>query len=519
MLSEVRVQRVDQGNVRSQEGLGPTGSRERGITQLATCDNMTLCHSATPRAATDVRAYNQGCVKESEDRPRRSVVPRFLGWFGACAALLLVFPADASAGRARRPTSRGAVRKHHKSPPKRAKKKSRPGARKAAGKAAARQREAERRAARARKKTAARLKKALRSCQSRRTRNTRKCRRIRSEHARNVAAEKARLQDIKERRHAAAMTRRCKRKAQRKSKPCRVFLAQQRRNKLRAQICGRRYGRARRRDTVASFARRHGVTAAAVRRLNGMSAGAGLRRGQRYVLYRSPWEGQKLTGGALLSAQPAILTLQRPLRGWGKPLTVEVIRGAAQAVARADPLATHLVVGDLSKQGGGCLPPHRSHRGGLDADIGYYMFGGDQRTWMVKVTPETIDADRTWRLLSAFRAAGRLRYAFIDYALQAELYRAALRAGETAESLEPFFQYPRPRDQAKVGIIRHLKGHADHMHVRFTCPPTGPCALDQPAHALLADAGIPMLGGVIDRRRRRTVRRRVRTTRIVPGAL
>ncbi len=254
-----------------------------------------------------------------------------------------------------------------------------------------------------------------------------------------------------------------------------------------------------------------------MRRLNGLGKSNRLRRGRRYLVYRSPWEGQRLVSGTLLAPESGVLSMQRPQRGWGTPLTVELIRGAARAVAASDPLATHLVVGDLSKVGGGCLPPHRSHRGGMDADIGYYMIGGDQRGWLVLVSPETLDADRTWHLLAGFLRTGRLQYAFIDYGLQAPLYRAALRAGESEASLRRVFQYPRPRGDAKVGIIRHLKGHADHMHVRFRCPPGRPCALADEMVKAVTDARVARLGGVHRERRRERKPRRRRATRILPA--
>jgi hypothetical protein len=159
-----------------------------------------------------------------------------------------------------------------------------------------------------------------------------------------------------------------------------------------------------------------------------------------------------------------------------------------------------LVVGDLSKQGGGCLPPHRSHRDGRDADIGYYVRGGVTPRWLGAVTAQTLDADRTWALLDVFLATGRLRYAFIDYQLQRPLYEAALRAGHTKASLRDVFQYPRPRSHAKAGIIRHLRGHADHIHVRFDCPTTGPCALPASVAATATPRIERRLAGVRHRR-------------------
>ncbi len=318
----------------------------------------------------------------------------------------------------------------------------------------------------------------LRRCKSRKQRKTRHCKKILAQHRQFLSREKKRLAARAKARQIARMQRKCKSRRHRKSKACRVFISAQRRKRMYRRICGRRYGRARRRDTVSRFSRRHRISEGVFRRLNKFSRGNRLRRGRRYLVYRSPWEGQRLHRGVLLKALSGVISMQRPARGWGKQLAVEAIRKGAQIVQRNTPLASHLVVGDLSKKGGGCLPPHRSHRGGLDADIGYYMQGGAQRAWLSLARPETIDADRTWQLLAAFLATGRLQYAFIDYGLQVPLYDAAIRAGRTPQSLRHVFQYPRSRGAVKSGIIRHLKGHADHMHVRFTCPPQSACAID-----------------------------------------
>ncbi len=232
-----------------------------------------------------------------------------------------------------------------------------------------------------------------------------------------------------------------------------------------------------------------------MRSLNGIGKARRLRGGKRYLVYRSPHEGTRLRGGVLMPDDRETFYMQRPERGWGTPLTVDLLRMSVSAVERAAPLGTQLVIGDLSRAGGGCLPPHRSHRGGLDVDIGYYFRGGDQHRWMRLATAATLDADRTWLLLEAFVTSGRLQYAFIDYDLQRLLHAAALRSGRTAAELAPIFQYPRPLDQARSAIIRHLKGHADHMHVRFTCPPSGPCVLADGLAAQVQDVHFVRRGG------------------------
>ena len=58
---------------------------------------------------------------------------------------------------------------------------------------------------------------------------------------------------------------------------------------------------------------------------------------------------------------------------------------------------------------------------------------------------------------------------FIDYRLQAKLYKYARRKGVSNSKLDRWIQYPRGRYEPR-GIIRHFPNHEDHLHVRFVCP-------------------------------------------------
>ena len=58
---------------------------------------------------------------------------------------------------------------------------------------------------------------------------------------------------------------------------------------------------------------------------------------------------------------------------------------------------------------------------------------------------------------------------FIDYRLQARLYRYARRKGVSKAQLNRWIQYPRGKYEP-AGVIRHFKNHEDHLHVRFVCP-------------------------------------------------
>lgn len=316
-----------------------------------------------------------------------------------------------------------------------------------------------------------------------------------------TAACKAFLEDEKERAQAAqraALKKTCALAKNKKSKQCKAFLVAERRGGATSGACGRKYGIARKNEKVAAFARRFRIAEARLRDWNDLGSAGKLKGGKRYLVYKSPHDGVTLQGGVLLEAEPDAFALQRPYRGWGKPLLVETLRLAVHQVLAAAPEGTTLVFGDLSKEGGGCLAPHKSHRGGLDADVGFFYRGAQQRHWLGVATAETLDADRTWLLIKAMLATGRLQMAFLDYGLQPPLYEAALRAGETPQTLEPIFQYPRPIERAHETVIRHLGGHDNHMHVRFVCPSDAECALPEDSRQRLTSVRMEQRGGVMD---------------------
>ncbi|MCA9543056.1 MAG: LysM peptidoglycan-binding domain-containing protein, partial [Myxococcales bacterium] len=87
-----------------------------------------------------------------------------------------------------------------------------------------------------------------------------------------------------------------------------------------------------------------------------------------------------------------------------------------------------------------------------------------------RVTRRTIDAGRSFTLMQSWLERGEVEYIFVDYRLQQPLYEYARDVAKVpAAKLEAWFQYPRGR-RARTGIIRHLRGHADHLHVRFWAP-------------------------------------------------
>jgi len=138
------------------------------------------------------------------------------------------------------------------------------------------------------------------------------------------------------------------------------------------------------------------------------------------------------------------------------------------ALHSAIPDAPTTIIGDLSKRYGGHFPPHLSHQSGRDADIGYFVRGplGRKMKGLMKTSYRQLDAEATWSFLEGMLKTGLIDQIYIDHRLQRKLYRSAKRRGLSAERLKEWFSYPFKRG----GVIRHLKGHADHMHVRFKAP-------------------------------------------------
>lgn len=158
--------------------------------------------------------------------------------------------------------------------------------------------------------------------------------------------------------------------------------------------------------------------------------------------------------------------VKNPGTVWGTRDTVEMLRLAFRRVALSFPNTAPFVVGDISRKRGGRFHPHVSHKNGLDIDLSFAAKDNEHRERFQVVTRETMDAEKTWEFMRAILENGHTEYIFADHRLQRKLYAQALAAGLSPAHLEEVFQYPSSR-HTKRGIIRHARGHRNHMHVRF----------------------------------------------------
>lgn len=159
--------------------------------------------------------------------------------------------------------------------------------------------------------------------------------------------------------------------------------------------------------------------------------------------------------------------VKRPRLAYGTPKTIGLIESAVAQYRRRFGRAPKVLIGDISKKGGGKIDPHLSHRLGRDVDMGYVLKGADAtRTRFSGVNADTLDVPRTWALVKAFLDTHEVRYIFMDYTLQKILYDYAHKHGTAKDELDELFQYPRGRGK-NHGIVRHWKSHRNHFHVRF----------------------------------------------------
>jgi murein endopeptidase len=175
-----------------------------------------------------------------------------------------------------------------------------------------------------------------------------------------------------------------------------------------------------------------------------------------------------LLGGITLEGSDRLQVRQH--RNWGTPEMLAAIVRAVDVVHAEQPGGHTLVVGDLSRKAGGRFRPHRSHQSGRDADIGYFLKQSRCPGFMRKANRDNFDVARTWTMLWDWLSRDEVEYVFVDWRLQKQLYIHARDVAQVARTnLTRIFQYPKSRAK-RVGIIRHQRGHSDHMHARFRAP-------------------------------------------------
>nr|HEX4314553.1 penicillin-insensitive murein endopeptidase [Kofleriaceae bacterium] len=182
-----------------------------------------------------------------------------------------------------------------------------------------------------------------------------------------------------------------------------------------------------------------------------------------------PWNGTLEHGEPLPQGDGYVV--RRPNRAYGATHVIDRLQDVIAEVREVYPELHTLAIGDLSRRGGGRLPGHVSHQTGLDVDIGFYFTtvpAGYPDSF--HAADDTLNDAATWALLDGFARTSSettgVQMIFLDYDVQARLYKFAESHGVAHDELDRVFQYPRGKSE-QAGIVRHWPHHADHMHVRF----------------------------------------------------
>jgi LysM repeat protein/murein endopeptidase len=232
-------------------------------------------------------------------------------------------------------------------------------------------------------------------------------------------------------------------------------------------------------DTLLAVADRYDVSPRDLARWNAKLDHRNARPGTNVRIYSrepvspseavGPTNRGRLENGVRLPPHRGYV-LRTPARSYGTEETARWIVAAFDAVDAKFKHTKVVRVHDLSDRNGGKLRDHKSHQNGRDADISYYQEKCNSKGCEFDTfRASDLDVARQWTLLEYWLRHGQVEMIFIDYRLQAKLYRYAKKKGATKAQLDRWIQYPRGKYEPD-GLIRHFPNHADHLHVRFVCP-------------------------------------------------
>lgn len=232
-------------------------------------------------------------------------------------------------------------------------------------------------------------------------------------------------------------------------------------------------------DTLQAVASRYAVNSHDLARWNASVRQGRAKPGTEIRLYThvpvspskavGPTNRGRLENGARLPQHRGYVIRARD-RAYGTEETTRWIVDAFDSVDSKFKTRKVVRIHDISDRNGGKIRDHKSHQNGRDADISYYQEKCPRSGCPFEnFRASELDVARQWTLLQYWLRNDQAEMIFIDYRLQAKLYRYAKRRGVPEAQLNRWIQYPRGRYEP-VGVIRHFRNHEDHAHVRFVCP-------------------------------------------------
>jgi len=159
--------------------------------------------------------------------------------------------------------------------------------------------------------------------------------------------------------------------------------------------------------------------------------------------------------------------VKSPLRTttWGTPETVAAVSDCLCRFKTRFPGAPDVTLGDLSRQGGGRLGRHLSHRSGRDVDLGYITNPPQSGGYFNRnARYGNLDAEKQWWIVKCFLDRGNVRFIFLNW--------PALSALKSFVKSRPELSfYMRFFPGGSSPVISADREHRNHLHVRFDCPP------------------------------------------------
>ena len=188
-------------------------------------------------------------------------------------------------------------------------------------------------------------------------------------------------------------------------------------------------------DTLLAAADRYGVSARDLTRWNAKLSHQNPRPGTDIRIYTrvpvspsqaiGPTNRGRLENGVRLPSHRGYV-VRTPARAYGTEETTRWIVAAFDAVNARFKSTKVVRIHDVSDRDGGRIRDHKSHQNGRDADISYYQKECSSNGCRFEdFRSSELDVARQWALLEYWLRNGQAEMIFIDYRLQAKLYRYA----------------------------------------------------------------------------------------------
>lgn len=192
-----------------------------------------------------------------------------------------------------------------------------------------------------------------------------------------------------------------------------------------------------------------------------------------------PGRGRLINGAELAAEGPHWRSIRTEVgRVYGTSELVDGLRWVAERLRTADPETPFLALGDLSAEGGGRAPRHRSHQNGRDADLNFFWTDAAGRpVFSERMTsfdakgrgdyagrPVRFDVRRNWSLVAGLLTnphfGRRVRWIFVSRGLRALLLKQAAAAGADPGLVER---------AARALAQPPGSSHRNHFHLRIAC--------------------------------------------------